>query len=84
MLLSALSLFWLYRKIKDDVKNEQVIIPKLGIAEIVAITCLIITVIIRGYVGLILSFEWKSNFILALLSIFAVVFGKMIGGIIRR
>ena len=84
LLLSALSLFWLYRKIKDDVKNEQVIIPKLGIAEIVAITCLIITVIIRGYVGLILSFEWKSNFILALLSIFAVVFGKMIGGIIRR
>lgn len=84
LLLSALSLFWLYKEIKDSIKNETVIIPKLNKGEIIAITCLIITVIIRGYVGLILSFEWKSSFILALISIFAVVFGKMLGGIIRR
>lgn len=82
LLISSLSLFWLYKKIKDNVKNEKVITPQLNITEIIAITCLIITVIIRGYVGLILAFEWKSSFILALLSIFAVVFGKMLGGII--
>lgn len=84
LLLSALLLIWLYKQIKDNVKNEKVIIPKLNKTEIIAITCLIITVIIRGYVGLILAFEWKSSFILALISIFAVVFGKMLGGIIRR
>ncbi len=84
LLLSAVSLFWLYKQIKnkDSIKNENVIIPKLNTTEIIAITCLIITVVIRGYVGLILAFDWKSNFILALISIFAVVFGKMLGGII--
>ena len=82
LLISSVSLFWLYKKIKDNVKNEKVISPQLNITEIIAITCLIITVIIRGYVGLILAFEWKSSFILALLSIFVVVFGKMLGGII--
>ena len=82
LLMSAIVLFWLYNQIKDKVKNEEVIIPKTSKDEIIAIVCLIITVIIRGYVGLILSFEWKSSFILALISIFAVVFGKMLGGII--
>lgn len=82
LLLSAIALFWLYKQIKSKVKNEKVIIPKVNNNEIIAISCLIFTVIVRGYVGLILSFEWKSNFILALISIFAVVFGKMLGGII--
>ena len=82
LLISAISLIWLYKQIKDKVKNEKVIIPKINTNEMIAIICLIITVIIRGYVGLILSFEWKSSFILALISIFAVVFGKMLGGII--
>ncbi len=82
LLISAISLIWLYKQIKDKVKNEKVIIPKINTNEMIAILCLIITVVIRGYVGLILSFEWKSSFILALISIFAVVFGKMLGGII--
>lgn len=82
LLISAITLFLLYNKIKDKVKNEKVIIPTIKINELIAIICLIITVVIRGYVGLILSFEWKSNFILSLFSIFAVVFGKMLGGII--
>ena len=86
LLLSAILLFWLYKQTKNmsSTKNENVIIPKLNTAEIIAIVCLTTTVVIRGYVGLILAFEWKSNFILALISIFAVVFGKMLGGIIRR
>lgn len=82
LLISVIALFWLYNQIKDKVKNEKVIIPKINSTEIIAIACLIFTVIVRGYVGLILSFEWKSNFMLALISIFAVVFGKMLGGII--
>lgn len=82
LLISAISLLWLYDQIKDKVKNEKVIIPKINTNEIIAIVCLVITIVIRGYVGLILSFEWKSNFILALISIFAVVFGKILGGII--
>ena len=82
LILSAVLLLWLYNQIKEKVKNEKVIIPKINSNEMIAIICLIITVCIRGYVGLILSFEWKSNFILAVISICAVAFGKMLGGII--
>ena len=82
LLLSALLLFWLYSKIKNDVKNEIMIVPKLHLNEIIAIICLFITVCIRSYVGLILAFEWKSIFILAFISILSVIFGKMLGGII--
>ena len=82
LLLSTLLLVWLYNQIKDKVKNEEMIIPKLNKTQIISVICLIITVCIRSYVGLILSFDWKSNFILALISIFAVVGGKMLGGII--
>lgn len=82
LILSAILLLYLFKQIKEKVKNEKVIIPKINSNEIIAIICLIITVCIRGYVGLILAFEWKSNFILALISICAVVFGKMLGGII--
>ena len=82
LLISAITLLWLYKQIRDKVINEEVITPKINTNEIIIVTCLIFTVIVRGYVGLILSFEWKSSFILALISIFAVVFGKMLGGII--
>jgi len=82
LLISAMALLWLYNQIKDKVKNEKVILPTTSKNEMIAIACLIITVAIRGYVGLILSFEWKSNMILAFISILAVVFGKMLGGVI--
>lgn len=82
LILSAILLLWLYNQIKEKVSNEKVIIPKINSNEMIAIICLILTVCIRGYVGLILAFEWKSKFILAVISICAVVFGKMLGGII--
>ena len=82
LLLSAVLLIWLYNKIKDKVVNKEIIVPKLSFNELIAIICLMITVCIRSYVGLILAFEWKSNLILAICSILAVILGKMLGGII--
>ena len=82
LLFSAVLLLGLYNEIKNKIKNQEIIIPKLTSNAKVSIICLILTVCIRSYVGLILAFEWKGNFTLALLSIFAVVFGKMLGGII--
>ena len=82
LLLSIIVLLWLFNKIKDNVKNELVIIPKLDKNKLTAVLCLIITVAIRSYVGLILVFDWKNTFILAFISTLAVVFGKMLGGII--
>lgn len=82
LIFSAVVLVWLYYQIKEKVTNEVIIIPKIEWTKMIVIICLIITVCIRGYVGLILAFEWKSDFILALISIFAVVFGKILGGVI--
>lgn len=82
LIISFILLLWLYTKIKDKVSNLEVLIPHLTSNEIIAIICLIFTVCVRSYVGMILAFDWKSNFVLALAAIFAVVFGKMLGGII--
>ena len=82
LLLSTISLIWLYTQTKNNLNNEKVIIPNINKKELFVIVCLIITVCIRSYVGLILSFSWKSNYILALLFIFGVILGKMLGGIL--
>ena len=82
LLICAFLLLLLYNKIKDKVSNLEMIIPILGINEIISIICIVFTVCIRSYVGMILAFDWKSDFILALFASFAVVFGKILGGII--
>lgn len=82
LLISAISLFGLYNQIKHKVSNLEIKDIKLGKNEWIAITCIFITVCIRSYVGMILSFTWKSSFIFALLSILGVVLGKMLGGFI--
>ena len=82
LFISVITLLYLYCKVKDKVNNEKVIIPTINRNKMIVIVSLIITVVIRGYVGLILSFEWKSNFMLALIFVLAVVLGKMLGGII--
>lgn len=82
LLISAIWLIWLYSQIKGKVVNLKVKSIQLNKYEIIAIICIFITVCLRSYLGLILSFEWKSSFILAFLSILGVVFGKILGGII--
>ncbi len=82
LILSAAALIVLYLRIKDSVKNEELSLPRLGADGAAAVICLFLTVCIRSYVGMILSFEWKSSFALALLSVAAVVLGKMLGGFV--
>lgn len=82
LLISAISLLWLYNQIKNSINNSKIKAIKLTRNEWIAIVCIFITVCIRSYVGMILAFTWKSTSIFALLSIFGVVLGKMLGGII--
>ena len=82
LILSFIALVYLYTKVKDKVSNVEAKYDKISISEVIAIICLMITVCIRSYVGLILNFSWKSNLILAVVAILSVVFGKMLGGII--
>lgn len=82
LLISAISLFRLYNQIKGTVTNSKIKTIELGKYEWIAISCIFTTVCIRSYVGMILSFSWKSSSVFALLAILGVVLGKMLGGII--
>ena len=82
MIISALLLNELYKRVKEGVKNEPMVELKLSKTEIIAIICLMITVVIRSYVGFILKFDWKADSTLAILSVCTVVLGKMLGGVI--
>lgn len=82
--ISAVSLFWLYKQVKEKYKtnNEVPEFKDIPSKEQIIMYCLLITICIRGYLGLILNFEWKSNFIIGLIVVSAVVLGKILGGVI--
>lgn len=82
LLLSTITLIWLYTQLKNKLNNEETRIPNINKKELIIIICLILTVCIRSYVGSILSFSWKSNYILALFFVLGVILGKMFGGIL--
>ena len=75
LLLSTIALIWLYTQTKNKLNNEKIIVPSINKKEFIVIICLIVTVCIRSYVGLILSFSWKSNYVLALLFVLGVILG---------
>lgn len=82
--ISAVALLGLYKQVKEKYKinNEVPEFKDIPSKEQIIMYCLLITICIRGYLGLILNFEWKSNFIIGLIVVSAVVLGKMLGGVI--
>lgn len=80
--ISAAALFWLFSKARGRISNEPFSLPDFNLKTVAAVFCLFLTVCLRSYVGLILSFNWKNTFIISLIVIIALVFGKMLGGII--
>lgn len=82
LFISSLILVGLYKQIEGKVVNEETFNPTLTGIEKLVIVCCTITVIIRGYMGFIFNFEWKSIPLLAFLSVLGVILGKMFGGII--
>ena len=82
--ISAVSLFFLYKQVKEKYKinNEVPEFKDVSKEKQIIMYCLLLTICIRGYLGLILNFEWKSNFIIGLIVVSAVVLGKILGGVI--
>lgn len=82
--ISIVALLWLYKQVKQKYKinNEEPKFESISNKKQIVIYCLLITICIRGYLGLILNFEWKSNFIIGLVCVTAVVLGKILGGIL--
>ena len=77
-------LLWLYKQTKNkyDINNEIPEFNDIPTVKQVIMFCILITICIRGYLGLILNYEWKSNFIIGLITVSAVVLGKILGGVI--
>lgn len=67
---------------KDPVKElvNKIEKPTTGSGTILAIGCFLV-VILRSYVGMAVTFSWKSGFLLGLVCVLAVVLGKMAGGL---
>lgn len=75
-ILVAMLIFFTKQKIYIVVEEEPTS-AKIGLL----VSCFLV-VVLRSYVGMTISFPWKSTVIAGCLSVFAVVLGKMIGGIL--
>ena len=64
------------------INNEEPKFENISNNKQIVMCCLLITICIRGYLGLILNFEWKSSFAIGLVCVTAVVLGKILGGIL--
>ena len=62
--------------------NEIFSVQKPPAVVLIAFICFFVTVTIRSYVGMIMAFPWKGEFILAFVAVIAVVCGKAFGGFI--
>ena len=80
ILLSICTLFILINKpkIETNQNTKNQIYNKL----LLIINMLLLAIIIRSFIGLSITLDWKTNISLAFLLTLAVVFGKMAGGII--
>lgn len=81
--LSTLGLCVLYKKAKNSWKIENNSFDITFNSKTISIIALLLTTVcIRGYAGMILKFDWKSNALFGLFAVLAVIFGKMLGGIV--
>ena len=80
--LSIAALIYLHTRTHGKLNNLPMTFPVVTRGRLFVAAGLTLTVCVRSYVGCITVFAWKSYYILAVLAVFAVVLGKMLGGII--
>ena len=84
LIISIFVLIWLYKQVKTKyfINNEEPVFEEMTSIKNIIMYSLLFTICMRGYIGLILSFDWKSTFEMGLVCVIAVVLGKMLGGIV--
>ncbi len=65
-----------------NVHNVAFDIPKFSSNTLLAIALLSLVVALRSYVGMVMTFPWKSQMLLLVLSILGVFAGKALGGVV--
>ena len=81
-ILMSIGIFLLFRMDRKEKKILQHTDGKISKGTILFIMCCFLVVILRSYIGMAVSFPWKTTVWIGLLSVLAVVFGKMAGGIL--
>ena len=71
----------LTHSLKQPSGNVPPAIEAVGRAPIIAVIALLLVVVLRSYVGLTLSFPWKTG-VWSLLAVLGVALGKAVGGLI--
>ena len=82
LIFTMLLLGILYRKYNTDINQDDISVFDFKFNKRIIIYLIFLTICIRGYVGFILNYSWKSSFSLSLLAVVMVVLGKAIGGLL--
>lgn len=82
LIISIIALYLLGKNTKTKIKQKEISILDLDFNKQVVAYLILIAICIRGLLGFLLKYSWKSNFTLALILIIMVVLGKMLGGIL--
>ena len=82
LVISIIILYTMSKKNKTKIYQKNVSILDYKLKKRIIIYLLLLTICIRGYIGFILNYTWKSDFNLAIFAVLLVVFGKAIGGVL--
>lgn len=83
MIIAAVLMYLFYKRDERTELNINISykFPKASI--FIAVSCFMLTIVIRSLLGMVMSFSWKTVPILSFLSVAAVAGGKALGGFIN-
>lgn len=80
MLISSVLIWFLYKHNDKEGMNIQIHYDLPEPRKVMAISCFMLTIVIRSLLGMVMNFSWKSIPILSFLFVSAVAGGKALGG----
>ena len=82
LILSIVALYYLGKNTETKIKQKEIGILDLKLSKQIVVYFILIAICIRGLLGFLLNYSWKSDFSLALILVIMVVLGKMLGGVL--
>lgn len=82
LIISIIALYLLGKNTTTKVKQKEISVLDLKLNKQIVVYFILVAICIRGLLGFVLNYSWKSDFSLALILVIMVVLGKMIGGIL--
>lgn len=82
LIIILISLLFAFVKMKTPKINYNMKIKRNINRFNIILICILGSIAIRGLVGFMLAYSWKSNFYLLLLFTLAIAFGKALGGVL--